>query len=461
MKTPFIYISLLAIQLLDFACKKNYLDTKPLSSLIQPTTIHDFEQLLENPNINFSTAALPLLASDDYYYTSYAGWEAARTSIERSSYIWAKDVYGGQVNIQDWNIPYQDIFYANSVLDGLAGVNDSSSSPDYNFTKGWALFIRAYEMYDLVKNYSAAYDSSTSGSDLGVPLKLHSGIDQIVGRSTTQQTYNQIINDLHLALLLLPDNYPLTHLNHPSKISAFALFARIYLSMRDYSNALLYSDSCLRRYNSLIDYNSLDTTSNFPFPIQNIESLYATVQVPEYSSTIAYYFGQGLSIDTTLISSYDSNDLRRYVFFTSVSPGQFIIKGGYFGNGAFPFSGLAVDEIYLIRAECYARSGNISASQADLNSLLNTRYMAGTFVSYVTTSQTLLLQKILLERRKELVYRGLRWSDLKRLNKEGANITLTRVLNGQQYTLPPNDPRYLFNIPQDEISLSGIQQNQR
>ena len=68
---------------------------------------------------------------------------------------------------------------------------------------------------------------------------------------------------------------------------------------------------------------------------------------------------------------------------------------------------------------------------------------------------------ILLERRKELLMRGLRWMDLKRLNMEGAAITLTRTVNGQVYTLPPNDLRYALPIPEDVIAISGMQQNPR
>jgi len=55
--------------------------------------------------------------------------------------------------------------------------------------------------------------------------------------------------------------------------------------------------------------------------------------------------------------------------------------------------------------------------------------------------------------------RTLRYTDLKRLNKEGANITLTRFIKGQTYTLLPNDPRYALPIPDDVIQVSGMPQN--
>jgi hypothetical protein len=68
----------------------------------------------------------------------------------------------------------------------------------------------------------------------------------------------------------------------------------------------------------------------------------------------------------------------------------------------------------------------------------------------------------LLERRKELCFRGLRWQDLRRLNKEPEYAkTLTRKIDGITYTLPPNDPKYVFPIPPNVIALSGMQQNPR
>jgi hypothetical protein len=38
---------------------------------------------------------------------------------------------------------------------------------------------------------------------------------------------------------------------------------------------------------------------------------------------------------------------------------------------------------------------------------------------------------------------------------------LKRTVNGTEYSLAPNDARYVMPIPDDEITRSGIIQNQR
>ena len=88
------------------------------------------------------------------------------------------------------------------------------------------------------------------------------------------------------------------------------------------------------------------------------------------------------------------------------------------------------------------------------------RWKAGTFNPFVLTDATETLRIILEERRKELLYRTLRWSDLRRLNKE-ANFadTIYRKINGQKYQLLPGSQRYTFQIDRQAINISGIQQN--
>jgi hypothetical protein len=199
--------------------------------------------------------------------------------------------------------------------------------------------------------------------------------------------------------------------------------------------------------------------SIFPFPVANGETLYQS-RLLTSSTVLAALIYPFCVVDSNLYRSYANNDLRKYVFYTNSNVPN--IRSSYNGS-IYPFSGLATDEVYLIRAECSARAGNTGAALADLDTLLAHRWFTGTFVPYnaglMTPAQA--LDTILVERRKELAFRGLRWTDLRRLNKEGANIELTRGPGYMSIPLGPNDPRYVLPIPPDVISLSGIVQNQR
>jgi len=99
----------------------------------------------------------------------------------------------------------------------------------------------------------------------------------------------------------------------------------------------------------------------------------------------------------------------------------------------------------------------------DLNTLLQNRWRAGVFTPVTATDADDALGKILAERRKELLFRGLRWTDLRRLNKEPRRaLTLTRTVNGQVYTLLPNDVRYVYAIPSNVLSFNpDMPQNPR
>ncbi|MNL30286.1 SusD family protein [compost metagenome] len=167
-----------------------------------------------------------------------------------------------------------------------------------------------------------------------------------------------------------------------------------------------------------------------------------------------------------LIGLYEQNDLRKQIFFrpnTGQNLGTFSFRGSFNGNEQpfGVFTGTTTAEILLIRAECYARGGNKSEAISDLNTLLEKRYNK---LGWLPLNPSLInnpLEVILTERRKELVFRGIRWQDLRRLNAEGANITIKRTLDGTDYLLPANDKRWVALIPFDVINRSGIQQNIR
>ncbi|MCX2454175.1 RagB/SusD family nutrient uptake outer membrane protein [Pedobacter sp. PLR] len=445
--------------LLSSCSKSEFLEMKPTTAIITPSTLSDFQYLLDNTGIQ-STCALAQLADDDYLLANEESL-ANESITEQNSYIWAKDIYGGVSGILDWNTPFKNIFYSNAVLDGLAK-SDSAVTERGQYLKGWALFRRAYFMYDLTRNFCKSYDANTASADLGIPIRLKSGIDKIEKRASLQKTFDQIISDLTIAENLLPATRPSANLNRPSKIAVYAMLARIYLEMRNYAQAEIYADKSLNLYDKLIDYNTLNLTATRPFTITNDELIYNTNTVAGYELTATYSLSPSRVVNS-LIQSYHTNDLRKPIYFRlSPADGYYTRKSGYAGSGSYPFTGLATDEIYLIKAECLARSGKITLAMDKLNQLLITRYSNKFVYSPLTANSAAeALTIILLERRKELVFRGQRWHDLKRFNKEGAQITISRKFMGTLYTLPPNDPRWIFPIPDDEVILGGIEQNQR
>jgi uncharacterized RDD family membrane protein YckC len=245
------------------------------------------------------------------------------------------------------------------------------------------------------------------------------------------------------------------------------LLARVYLSMRNYPLARAYADSALQFYDSLIDYNTLDTTASIAFGLLNQETIYqasflGTGQYngATYTCAITGGFYPSTRIDSSLISSYDPNDLRRVIYYHYKPQDSSYLKGSYTGTN-FCFGGLATDELYLIRAEGAARAGYYISAIKDINTLLAKRWRTNSFPGYTVGSAQEALDTVLLERRKELAFRGLRWTDLRRLNAEGYNIIINRSAGGfPGAVLSPATPDlYTLPIPPDVINLTSMIQN--
>ena len=448
------------IGLTAVGCRKEFLAKKPSTNLLTPNSLIVLQELLDNAAVMNISPSLGEVSADNFYLFQER-WAQLDTK-DQNAYIWAPDIYQGQGLVSDWDIPYQQVFYANTVLEGLTGIQpDSTDQAEWNMLKGWALFSRSFAFFNIVQLFAKPYDSSTAVSDLGIPIRLSSDINEKSTRASLQVSYAQILSDLNLAKQLLPETIPFNNLNRPSRPAALALLARIYLSVRDYSDARLHADSALQSYSFLHQYSPADSSAYLPFLNNMPEVLYqCTFPQQENANFLEGLVCTACIVDTDLIASYSPDDLRRSAYFLQEGADTFILKGTYSGT-VFPFSGLATDEIYLIRAECSARAGQTNLALNDLDTLLATRWRAGTFTPYPILSANEALDTILAERRKELAFRGIRWSDLRRLNQEGRNINLHRNINGQSYSLPPGSDLYTLPIPPDVIQFSHIQQNPR
>jgi tetratricopeptide (TPR) repeat protein len=439
-------ILILFICVVMASCTKDkWFDGKQSINQVVPTTVTDFQALLDNIIMDWNSPYLAEIGSDEHYVT-----DALFNSLnnnEKDAYTWSHDQ--PYQSVIDWgggsDGTYARVYYANLVLDGL-NTADGAGSFDFNNVKGQALFYRAKNFYDISQTYAPAYDTATAATDLSIPLRLESDINIPSVRSTVKQTYDQIISDLLQAKDLLPVTQ--IYKTRPSKPACFALLARLYLSVRDYTDAGRYADSCLTLYPTLVDYNTLVFTATYPLPIYNAQVIF-NCSMNVGNGPISY----NARIDTALYNLYDSTDLRKKVMFTVNTDGTVSFKNGnYYNTG---FSGMTAEEMYIVRAECSARQGQAAAAIADINTLLRARYKTGTYTDKVASTADAALTIVLTERRKELLLRGLRWSDLRRFNKDpGTQVTLTRTVAGKTYTLEPNSYQYTFPIPDDVISLA-------
>jgi tetratricopeptide (TPR) repeat protein len=445
----FFYLILLII----VGCRKEWLDQKTDANLVIPSTIKDFDALIANNTImNYNNPEAGEIASDGHYALSTS--VAGLNDQIYTAYTWSKERTFRGVN--SWINPYNKIFYCNVVLEGLAKLKPTNSTEQTAISalKGNSLFHRAMAHYQIAQIFAPPYTKDSARFKLGIPLKLESDVNIPTSRPTLDKDYEQIIADLFLAKDLLP-LIP-TYKTRASKPAAWALLARIYLSMEDYQNAKNAADSCLNLYSSLMNYNKRVASDAFPFPLFNDEVIYHCTLLNSSTLTTSTYL-----VDQSLYNMFATDDLRKTLFFTVAANGNITFKGSYFGSNNLKFAGLATDEVYLIRAESNIRIGKTDEGLTDLNTLIKTRWKDAVVYPVISASNDEeALRKVLDERRKQLISRGLRWSDLRRLNRDPRFATsITRTDGVKVFTLAPNSYQYTFRIPDDIIEQTKIQQN--
>jgi len=447
MKNYFFILSLICC-LCCISCKK-FLEVKPNIKLDVPEQALDFQALLDQYNVvSERDPSSGEVSAGDFYLTD-ADY-LAREDEDRRMYTWQNsNVYKGSAN--DWLYTYVPVYTANSVIAAWQELPAQERvSSAWRDVAGQAYYLRAKCFLNAATLWCQAYDEKTAANMPGIPLRLNTNFNEASTRATLAESYAQIIADLKMAANLLPVNA--LHVVRASKPAAFGLLARSYLWMRNYTDCRLYADSALMLKKALINYNTLTASASYPLAQFNTEVIMASKM-----SVLPTLNVSRAKINISLYNLYETNDLRKTVFFRTVS-GTYSFKGNYTAS-SIPFSGIATDEIYLMRAECRCREGNLNGAMDDLNTLLINRYKNGTFVAVANAKQNQLLELILKERQKELLYRGLRWPDIKRLNEENAGISLSRVVNGITYTLPARSLRFAMPLPETLINTSKLEQN--
>jgi tetratricopeptide (TPR) repeat protein len=272
---------------------------------------------------------------------------------------------------------------------------------------GTAYFARAYGYYRLVTLFG------------GVPILLKRSVEQ-VPRNTEAEVYDQIIKDLLVAI----DNAPsITSNIYISSEAAKALLARVYLLRKDYANAKKYAEEVINSGRFALTANYEGMINN---PIGNSEVIFVRQFTATEGETSLYFFlqhpnmpGGGrseLPVDNSLIAAFEPNDIRKPAIVQEITapasnPGWYVRKyRDPAGAAAHPIYVVRLAEMYLISAEAQYFISNSNTTNAEmlarLNQLRNKRGL-----SDLSSAN---LYDIIKERRVELAFENLRWTDMKR-----------------------------------------------
>lgn len=451
MKNCFFLIFLCGLFVLQ-SCEE-YLNLKPDAAIAIPETMEDVRGLLNDvSNLNVFASSLLENGTDDYYLDDNTLKNMNETF--QGMYLWKKD-YPALDLSGDWYNAYRAVMTVNVVLEALDRIK-AGDETEKRIMRGQALFIRALAHYCEAQVYT---EIGQVGSDLkpGIPIRLTSDYAVVSQRGTVSENTTAILKDLNEALEFLPETSESKV--KPNKAAAYAFLSRIYLYFNQYDVAEKHADAALKLYRKVTDLNTLALESMSPFPINHDEIIYAV-----YGVTGNLLLQNNANVDRRLYGQYTENDLRKSAYFYDKGNGHIGFKGNYPGVFSTLFFGLTADELLLNTAECAARRGDLEKAAEKLNILLEHKWKSGSYIPISFSDKEQAIDLILKERRKELIFRGVRWSDIKRLNREkGREIVLQRKDDKGNVIaeLPPNDRRYYYLIPDEVIRQTGMQQNMR
>lgn len=464
-----IYTILIALTvLLSVSSCNDFLGNKPKGYMI-PQYFEDYAVLLNNYSFGFFGVLYPAYMTDDIVLGGETGFPnyvtlSSKTESEQGCFTFKKgDIFPKGSNDWFYVDAYSYIYVYNVVVNNILNVPDGS---DADKRRVWAeaLTHRAFIYLQLVNVYARHYDKNTATTDYGVPIVLSEDINNTYTMNSVQEVYDLIIKDLNDAFDYLAEATPNPY--HPNKTTAYGLLARAYLYMGEYDLALENAKLALKHNKSasFTDYKKyeargedywsriLDADGNaFPQRGDNPESMYLKLPPNDFSSYV--FASEDLIRTFSMDLPAGAIDKRFEMFYAKDRANTFedMVFPGYtmYVAHVMPNVGVSLQEIYLILAECEARSAKGTAAQATayLDVLRNNRIVNNT--SLVASSKEEALRMALNERRREMAFWGhMRYIDLKRLNKEAAFAkTVEHTLEGVTYSLPANDNRWIMPLP--------------
>lgn len=340
-----------------------------------------------------------------------------------------------------WNSSYNQIYGANSVLEGVKNAV-ALPAPDRDQLAGEALFVRGLIHFYLMNLFgNIPYVTSTDYQQNSSPKRIPQA-----------EVFDKIKTDLTQAIVLLPEAYISTEKVRPNKYTAIALLARVDLYSGNWTEAAANATQIINN-TALYQWTSL----NKVFLKNSTTTIWQLMPAVKGKNTFegeTFIFTAGppplTALSPGLMNAFSTGDLRKSMWTKAVTNGTTIWYHAYKYNqyqnttNSLEYSiVLRLVEQYLIRAEAKAHLNDLIGAAQDLNAVRN---QAGLGNTTATTTDEI-LKAILQERRLEFFTEfGHRFFDLKRTN------TLDTTLTGVKLGWDAKD--HLWPIPATELLVN-------
>jgi starch-binding outer membrane protein, SusD/RagB family len=431
----------------------------------------------------------PFFASDWSADQTFPRNVVGRNTLTQFSYDPAYSVQTsfGRSNespLEIWKRAYQAIESANWVINKVPGTNMETVRRD-NIV-GEAYFLRAFFHWTLTKNFGSIVVKTSPTNSID---------NTLVGKSSIDDVYKQIFDDLTKAEQLLPDYAASMVKGRVSKQSAQLLHAKAALYNEKWADALtnakavidskkytlvpLFADlftaakKDLARQEVLFDVELNNTTN--PIRQSQVHYFYAPNGSSEYNKGGA----GGIYVYSKFYNSFITGDKRKDLLATSYTNSagtvvpqanidtrlqtkDLVIMGKYKDPnsvGAYASNNiylLRLADAYLIAAEAEAR---LNGASSNAYSYIKTvRDRAGIPTLTAGLAQQAFIDSTLQERSWEFYGEGDRWYDLTRTNS--FLTVIPTAVNADYPVRTPAAKNKYFPIPQVEINANSLlQQN--
>ncbi|GAB6008846.1 RagB/SusD family nutrient uptake outer membrane protein [Dysgonomonas reticulitermitis] len=485
-------ILLLAIVAITAASCSDYLDTKQYTAISTDQAITGY---------NDAVAALVGM---------YDGLQGAsgRTTYYASRMVYYGDVRGDDMQAQDagkrtsscyemrysaddapviWATPYDANRRANNLIKALdEGKVTDATAEEIGDLRSQALVVRALVHFDLVRVYGNPY-TADNGASLGVPIVTEPLAPSATpGRNTVAEVYDQVIKDLTDAIAS-NDLSTSAELGTINVWAAKALLCRVYLYKGDNQNALTLAKDIITNSPYELwtnaEYGSVwskEGTSEVIFEIINTDtSDWGDREGIGYLMSEDGYSDMVVTTAFSNLLDEDPADVRHSIVLASHTDPMKNLYGtakvwcnkfsGKTGS-QIPIANIPIlrlSEVYLNGAEAAFKLGGANLqTAADYVKAIAQRANPATTETFTTANIS--LDRVLKERRKELVGEGHRFFDAMRNNQ-----TITRYTDeanrGRHYILTvPESRRFdrtyfraILPIPVTEVNANPVIKEQQ